>query len=153
MVILYIAAMVGANLSIAHFGPWVSPINAFFLIGLDLTLRDKLHDKWNGSLLKMAALILSASALSYIINPATGMIALASFVAFAISAALDWVVYTKLKGKPYMTRVNGSNVIGAAADSLLFPSLAFGAFLPLIVLGQFTAKVGGGYLWALILRK
>lgn len=148
----YIAAMVAANLSIAHFGPWISPVNAFVFIGLDLTLRDKLHDKWGGSIPKMAALILVASAVSYAVNPAAGRIALASFLAFAISAAVDWIAYTKLRNRPYMERVNGSNIVGAVADSVLFPTLAFGVFMPWIVLGQLTAKVAGGFVWSLILK-
>lgn len=39
-ILIYAAAMTLANLSIAHFWPWGSPINAFVLIGLDLALRD-----------------------------------------------------------------------------------------------------------------
>lgn len=46
-VFIYAAAMTVANLSIAHFGPWVSPTNAFLLIGLDLALRDWLHVRLN----------------------------------------------------------------------------------------------------------
>ena len=42
-ILIYASAMTLANLSIAQFGPWVSPINAFVLIGLDLALRDWLH--------------------------------------------------------------------------------------------------------------
>lgn len=42
-VLTYAAAMTSANLLVASFGPWVSPINSFFLIGLDLALRDFLH--------------------------------------------------------------------------------------------------------------
>ena len=42
-VAIYAAAMIGANLSVAAFGPVVTPINAFLLIGLDLALRDWLH--------------------------------------------------------------------------------------------------------------
>jgi queuosine precursor transporter len=42
-ILIYAAAMTLANLSIATWGPWVSPINAFVLIGLDLALRDWLH--------------------------------------------------------------------------------------------------------------
>ena len=49
--------------------------------------------------------------------------------------------------------MNGSNIVGAAADSLIFPTLAFGAFLPWVVLGQFVAKVAGGALWALVLAR
>jgi uncharacterized PurR-regulated membrane protein YhhQ (DUF165 family) len=48
--------------------------------------------------------------------------------------------------------VNGSNVVGAAADSLIFPALAFGwPLLWSVVLGLFVAKVAGGFLWSLIL--
>lgn len=80
--------------------------------------------------------------------------ALASFVAFAVSAALDTLAYHLLRGRAYLLRVNGSNVVSAAADSLIFPALAFG--LPLlwpIVLGQFVAKVAGGALWAWVLAR
>ena len=40
---IYAIAMTLANLSVAAFGPAISPINAFLFIGLDLTLRDWLH--------------------------------------------------------------------------------------------------------------
>jgi uncharacterized PurR-regulated membrane protein YhhQ (DUF165 family) len=52
-----------------------------------------------------------------------------------------------------MVKVNGSNLISAAVDSIVFPTLAFGAVLPWIMLGQFAAKVAGGAVWALILRQ
>ena len=45
----------------------------------------------------------------------------------------------------------GSNVFGALVDSLVFPTIAFGGFLPWITLGQFAAKVAGGFLWSLVL--
>ena len=41
--VAYAVAMIAANLLVATFGPSVTAINAFFLIGLDLTLRDWLH--------------------------------------------------------------------------------------------------------------
>ncbi len=150
---IYIAAMTGANLSVAAFGPWVSPINSFLLIGLDLSLRDRLHDAWSGSVWRMALLIAVASGASYLFNPASAKIALASFVAFAASSLVDWGVYAAMRRRGFLARTNGSNVAGAAVDSLLFPTLAFGAFLPHIVALQFAAKVGGGFLWSLALRK
>lgn len=157
---IYIGALVGANLSIAAFGPWVSPINAFILIGLDLTLRDRLHDAMHGRRhfwLQMGAIIIGSALLSYALNPAAGRIALASFIAFAASGIADAAVYAMLRktirGQDYMFRVNGSNVAGAAVDSLLFPTIAFGAFMPAIIGLQFAAKVAGGYVWALILRR
>lgn len=146
----YAAAMILANLSVAAFGPWVSPINAFVLIGLDLTLRDWLHVRlrfW-----QMGALIASTGALTYLLNPAAGQIALASSVAFTAAALVDWGVFMRVPGS-WLKRSNTSNVAGAAVDSLVFPTLAFGALMPQIVLAQFVAKVAGGAVWALLLRR
>ncbi len=148
--IIYAAAMTLANLSVAAFGPWVSPINSFVLIGLDLALRDWLHVRlrpW-----QMAALIVSTGALTFLLNPAADKIAVASSVAFLLAALTDWAVFVRLPGS-WLRRANGSNVAGAAVDSLVFPTLAFGALLPHIVAMQFVAKVAGGSLWALALSK
>lgn len=154
-VVVYCAAMVGANLSVAAFGPWVSPFNAFLLIGLDLSLRDHLHDRWRGAGLwpRMLALIASAGAISYLLNPAAGKIAVASVVAFVAAGIVDTVAYHALRGRPYMQRSNGSNIASAAVDSFLFPTLAFGAVLPHIVTLQFAAKVCGGLVWSFMLRR
>ena len=58
-VIMYLVAIILANLTVATFGPNMVIINAFLFIGLDLTARDRLHDTWRGNNLlpKMAALI------------------------------------------------------------------------------------------------
>jgi uncharacterized PurR-regulated membrane protein YhhQ (DUF165 family) len=61
-------------------------------------------------------------------------------------------MYHLLRHRRWSIKVNGSNVVSAAADSLIFPTLAFGALLPWIVLGQFVAKVAGGALWSIVLR-
>lgn len=148
-------AIVLANLTVAWFGPKVTIINAFLFIGLDLTARDGLHDAWKGKRLlpKMVALIAAGSILSWILNKDAGQIALASFVAFACAGIVDAIVYHWLGGYPRWLRINGSNVPSAAVDSLVFPTLAFGGFMPLITLGQFVAKVAGGFIWSLILFK
>lgn len=151
-VALYLAAIVAANLSVAALGPSVVVVNAFLLIGLDLTLRDRLHDRWGGFRWQMVALIAAGGAISYVLNAAAGQIAIASQVAFALAATGDGLTYALLERSPRLARVNGSNVVGAAIDSLVFPTLAFGAFLWPIVLGQFAAKVAGGFLWSLILN-
>jgi hypothetical protein len=39
----YAAAMVAANLLVSVFGPIITPLNAFVLIGFDLAMRDWLH--------------------------------------------------------------------------------------------------------------
>lgn len=153
-VAVYLVAITAANVSVALLGPSVVVLNAFLLIGLDLTLRDRLHERWAGRWLvpKMGALILAGGLLSYLATPAAGPIAVASAVAWAAASSADALVYALLERRPRWQRVNGSNVVGAAVDSLLFPTLAFGALLPLIVVGQFLAKVAGGAVWYAILR-
>jgi len=152
---IYIAALVAANLLVAWLGVWFSLVNAFVLIGLDLSLRDKLHDLWEGDNLpiKMGGLIATASIVSYAINPATGMIAFASLAAFSLSMVVDAFAYQYLKNKQWMIRVNGSNVAGSAVDSLVFPTIAFGGLMLEIVALQFIAKVGGGFVWSHILKR
>lgn len=151
---MYLIAIVLANLSVATFGPDMTIVNAFLFIGLDLTARDRLHDAWRGDRLlpKMAALIAAGSALSWLLNREAGQIAVASFAAFAAAATVDAIVYQLLGKYPRWLRVNGSNVPSALVDSLVFPTLAFGSFLPLIVLGQFAAKTLGGFAWSLLFR-
>jgi uncharacterized PurR-regulated membrane protein YhhQ (DUF165 family) len=148
-ILIYAAAMTLANLSIAAWGPWVSPINAFVLIGLDLALRDWLHMRLK--LWQMGALISASGLITYALNPAAGQIAVASAVAFTAAAVVDWSVFIRLPGS-WLRRANGSNVAGAAVDSLIFPTLAFGVLMPGIVLAQFAAKVAGGAIWAYLLK-
>jgi hypothetical protein len=152
---IYIAALVAANLLVAWLGVWFSLVNAFVLIGLDLSLRDKLHDLWEGDKLpiKMGGLIATASIVSYAINPATGMIAFASLAAFSLSMVADAFAYQYLKGKNWLIRANGSNIAGSAVDSVVFPTIAFGGLMLEIVALQFIAKVGGGFIWSKILEK
>lgn len=149
-ILIYAAAMVLANLSVAAFGPTVTPINAFVLIGLDLALRDWLHIRlkpW-----QMGVLIGCAGLLSYAWNPAAGVIAIASSVSFTVASLVDWGTFAKLRGS-WLFRANGSNVAGAAVDSILFPTLAFGVLMPGIIAAQFAAKVIGGAMWAALLSR
>jgi hypothetical protein len=154
-VVLFVAAIATANLLVAWLGPWVSPLNAFVLIGLDLSLRDWLHDKWRNELWRIWLLIATAGVLSYLLNPAAGRIAVASTVAFTIAGAVDALVYHRLIDAPWLQRSNGSNVAGAAADSIAFPVIAFGWFPGIIgvIALQFVAKVSGGGVWSLALAK
>lgn len=149
-ILIYAAAMTLANLSVAAFGPAISPVNAFVLIGLDLALRDWLHVRLRAW--QMLALIVAAGALTYLLNPAAGEIAVASSAAFTAAALVDWAAFARLRGS-WLYRANGSNATGAAVDSLIFQTLAFGALMPHIVAMQFVAKVAGGALWAWALAR
>lgn len=149
-VLIYAAAMALANLSVAAFGPVISPVNAFVLIGLDLALRDWLHVRLKAW--QMLALIVAAGAITYALNPTAGKIAVASSVAFTAAALVDWATFARMRGS-WLFRANGSNVAGAAVDSLVFPALAFGALMPHIVVLQFVAKVAGGAAWTWALSR
>ncbi len=148
--LIYIAAICAANFSVHTFGPVVTPLNAFLFIGLDFVIRDKLHDRIG--IQKMMVLIVIAGAISFAMNPATDMIAIASVVAFALAAVTDAGAYQCLIRKPWLVKSNVSNVTSSAVDSIVFPLIAFGAFMPWIVLGQFAAKVFGGAVWSWLLR-
>ena len=144
-----------ANLSVSAFGPSSTIINAFLFIGLDLTARDKLHEAWRGRWLwpKMFVLIACGSLVSWVLNRNVGPIALASLLAFLGASIVDACVYHIVRKRSWIVKSNFSNILSALADSLIFPAVAFGSFLPLIVLGQFVAKVFGGFLWSLLIHR
>jgi len=160
LVLVYLAAIVAANLSVAHWGPSAAIYNAFLFIGLDLTTRDRLHDLWRGHLLRnMAVLIGAGSALSYVLGlwlgsgPFVGRIALASCVAFAAAAVTDAVAYHLLRHRSWYERVNQSNLAGAAVDSLVFVALWPFGFQFTLAFTLFAAKVAGGVVWSFVLSR
>lgn len=147
---IYALAIITANLVVAKFGPVASIYNSFFLIGLDLALRNYLALKIDAK--RMALLIVGTGTLSYWINPASGMIALASGAAFTSAALVDWVTFNTATGS-WVKRNLAGNSAGALVDSVVFPTLAFGALMPEIVAMQFTAKVAGGITWGYLIHK
>jgi uncharacterized PurR-regulated membrane protein YhhQ (DUF165 family) len=152
-IVMYLVAIIAANLSVATFGPSAVVVNSFVFIALDLVSRDRLHDRWQGRGLpwRMAALIAAGSVLSWALNRNAGPIALASFVAFAAAATVDTLTYAALSNRPWFIRVNGSNVPAAIVDSAVFLSLAG---LPLLLLPlQVVAKISGGVVWSWILTQ
>lgn len=164
LIAAYLAAIVLANLTVAMVPPaWrgsVVLVNGFILVALDLVARDRLHDAWRGKLtLRMGALILAGSVLSYLVSSAALPIALASCAAFGLASLADALVYGALRRRPWLVRANGSNVVSAAIDSAVFlGGLALAGLLPWpavlpLVLGQWLVKVAGGLLWSAVLRR
>ncbi len=152
LVAVFLAAIVAANLLVSEFGPEASIYNAFFLIGLDLTTRDALHDAWGRHRWRnMALLIAAGSLLSWLVDRDAGTIALASAAAFAAAGTADLIVYHLARRRPWLERANTSNLFGAAVDSIVFPTIAFGGLLWGVTFGQFCAKVAGGFLFALLI--
>ena len=156
LVVVYLAAIVSANLLVTQFGPYAGIIISFFFIALDLTVRDALHDRWSEGHLwpKMLALIASGSILSYLVNSDSSQIAIASFLAFLSAGISDAVVYQALKEHPVVMRMNASNLVSALFDSVVFVVVAFGfpIMIP-VVIGEYGAKLMGGFVWSLILTR
>jgi queuosine precursor transporter len=159
LIALYLGAIVIANLTVAWFGPAVVIVNALILVSLDLTARDRLHQAWKGRNLvrNMALLILSGSALSAALDYQAVPVAVASCLAFGMAATVDTLVYSLLGGRPWLIRANGSNLMSAFVDSAVFLSVlaSYGllpwALVPLLVVGQWGAKILGGAVWSIIL--
>jgi len=154
LVSLYLAAIIAANLLVARFGPAASIYNAFVLIGLDLITRDRLADFWGTTRwAKMALLILAGSALSFAVNSDARMVAQASAISFACAEGGEALLYHLLRGREWMQRANMAAWLGAAIDSLVFPTLAFGGLVWATTFGQFTAKTAGALLWSLVIGR
>lgn len=153
-VVAYVAAAMVANLAATAGGPWSVPVIAFLMIGLSITVRDRLHDAWEGRglAIRMGALIGAGGALSWAINPGSGAVVVASGLAFLASETVDAVAYHRLRDRPWLVRSNGSNVVSAGVDSVVFVSVAFGP-APVVVFVSWVAKVAGGALWSLVLNR
>lgn len=157
LVAAYLGAIVLANLLVAALGPAVVPINALVLIGLDLTARDLLHERWQGRglWLRMGLLIAAGGLISWLLNADAYRIALASTVAFVAAGAWDAGVYHLLRRSPRLYRINVSNVCAALIDSALFAVIAFAPMAGLLwlIVVQWLVKVLGGLVWSLILDR
>ena len=103
-VVLYLAAIVLANILILLYNPdtvsmtWALVAEtgiSFFLIGLDLSIRDKLHDYWQNRNLwpKMVTLIVSGSLITIFFNLEALQIAFASCSAFLLAGLTDALIY------------------------------------------------------------
>ena len=154
-VLVFLGAIVSANLVLYFLGPipWAM-VNGFIFIGLDFVVRDKLHEIWETHLWKrMLGLIFTGSAISVLFNVGALQIAIASFIAFMVAGLVDAVIYHALKDKKWLIKSNASNAGGSIADSILFPTIAFGAFIPEIILGQIASKFLGGVVWSFVIDR
>jgi uncharacterized PurR-regulated membrane protein YhhQ (DUF165 family) len=153
----YLGAIVLANLLVVALGPSVVILNALVLIGLDLTVRDVLHERWQGRALwlRMAALIATGGLISWALNAEAYLVALASTLAFVAASVTDALVYQFLSAAPRLTRMNVSNVCSALVDSWVFPLVLLGTLAgqAWLVMGLWIAKVAGGLIWSLILAR
>jgi len=120
--------------------PGIMAPSGVLMIGIALVLRDLVQRRL-GTLAGLAAIALGTGISALFAPPA---IVVASAVAFGLSELADFLVYTPLQRRRFVTAVVLSSVVGLVVDSGVFLYLAFGdlAFLP----GQILGK-----LWMLLL--
>lgn len=143
-ILIYLASITAANLIILQFGPAMTPLTSFVLIGLDLVIRDKLTDKISKK--AMFTMIAGAGVATYAINSGAAQIALASSLSFTVACLCDWSVFVRASGT-WAQRSHKSNAVGSVVDSLLFPTIAFGNLMWGIVAAQIIAKMAGSVVW------
>jgi queuosine precursor transporter len=107
-----------------------------YFAGLAFVLRDLVQDK--AGRLWVAALIVAGAALSFAISAPA--IAIASAVAFLLSEASDFAVYTPLRKRGYIRAAVASNVVGAVIDTVVFLTIA-GFPLQQAFAGQIVGKI------------
>jgi len=152
VVIVFLAAIVIANLSVAAFGQAALPVTAFVLIPFDLVTRDLLHERWkhNHLWLRMFALIAGGSVLSYLCSPASLHVAVASTAAFSLAGIANALVYHLFRHHNRMFKMNISNAVAALMDSIVFPMIAFASVDYWLSATQAGSKFIGGLFWSVV---
>lgn len=152
-IIVYIIAVVFANLLVHWLGAWGLLASSFFLIPFDFVMRAYFQEQWRGRKLyfNLGGLILSASVATYLINYQTQNIAIASAVGFIVANIAATFVYQKLIASKYLLKINTSDFVAIVVDSVVFQLIAFGIFDWRVALGQTVIKFLGGLLWYYIL--
>jgi uncharacterized PurR-regulated membrane protein YhhQ (DUF165 family) len=151
LVLVFLGAVVAANLIVTHYGVSSVYYVAAGLIGLDLITRDRLADAWGTKRWRnMLLMIAAGGAISYYLNRNAATVALASTVAFAGSEGLEAVMYHLFRFQPWNKRAPAAAIFGAVADSVIFISIAFGFTFQVVYL-QSMCKIGGAAIWTLVI--
>lgn len=137
----FIATILAANYVTTRYG--MVPVGfglmataGTYFAGLAFILRDLVQDK--AGRVWVAALIVIGAALSFAISAPA--IALASGVAFLLSEAADFAVYTPLRERGYIRAAVASNLVGAVIDTVVFLTIA-GFPLRQAFAGQLVGKM------------
>jgi queuosine precursor transporter len=134
---LFMACIPAANWMIGHVGttcipngpclvpvaPGLSAPSGVLIVGLALVLRDLVQRRL-GRHWALGAIVVGAVLSGFI---ASSALALASAAAFFLSELADFLVYTPLQQRRFMTAVIASSIVGLVVDSVLFLYLAFGS--------------------------
>lgn len=146
---LYLLAFILSNFIVLWMGQTGLIITALFLIPFDFVIRCTFHEQWKGAelFIKLGALVLCASALSYLINADTKIIGIASAAGFTAAQLAAGIFYQRFIKSNYFVKVNGSDAIGIIVDSIVFQLIAFSGIDTTVTISQFLLKLTGGLFW------
>lgn len=146
---IYLIAFILANFIVLHFGANGLIFTALFLIPFDFVMRCLFHETWKGKelVLKLGALVIVASLITFFINQNALNIALGSSGGFITAQITAGVFYQFVIKKSYFVKVNGSDAVGILIDSIVFQLIAFGEINTFVMISQFLLKITGGLFW------
>lgn len=152
---IYLLAFILSNLIVLYFGAKGLIVTALFLIPFDFVMRCIFHETWKGWKLirNMGLLVLASSIITILINHDTLPIAIGSTVGFISAQIAAGIFYQKMIEKSLFVKVNGSDLLGITADSIIFQLVAFGMINPYISISQIILKAVGGLFWYWLLFK
>ena len=152
---IYLLAFVLSNFIVLYFGSTGLIFTALLLIPFDFVMRCIFHETWHGKelIIKLGALVLTASIITFLINTNTLNIAIASSFGFVLAQIVSGIFYQFFINKSYFIKVNGSDAVGILIDSLVFQLIAFSIVLPEITISQFILKIIGGLFWYWLIFK
>ncbi len=151
----YISAFILANFIVLWYGEKGIIFNSLLLIPFDFVLRCMFHEQWKGKelIFKLGSLVIAASVITYLINKDSLNIALGSAFGFISAQIVASIFYQAVIKHNYFIKVNGSDLVGIIADSIVFQLVAFN-FLDLTISGgQILLKMFGGLFWYWIIFK
>lgn len=150
---IYLLAFILSNFIVLWFGATGLIFTALLLIPFDFVMRCMFHERWKGIelIIKLGALIILSSLITYIINADSKSIALGSMFGFASAQIAAGIFYQIVIRKSYLIKVNGSDLIGILFDSIVFQYVAFNIIDFNITISQTMLKFMGGLFWYWIL--
>lgn len=146
---IYLLVFTLANFIVLWFGENGLILTALLLIPFDFVMRCMFHERWSGIelILKLGALVVGSSLITYLINEDSKNIAFGSVAGFVSAQIAAGVFYQLVIKKSFLIKVNGSDSIAIVFDSIVFQLVAFGVIVPNITFSQIALKLIGGLFW------
>ena len=154
-IILYLVALVAANLIVKHFGPYGLWFSSAFLIPFDFICRCIFHETWKGYklVLNLTLLTIVSGIITFVFNHDALNIAVASFAGIVSVQIFAGIFYQIFKKKSFLVKVNLSDLVAIVVDSIVFQMVAFQTINFQVTGGQILIKMLGGLFWFFIIFK